>query len=162
MKQFRWAKSAAALIALFLILFLWGRSSEAAEVGIGLGAGVNHSSGAVGQELSVTSDDLRWFASYTRLGGRPGDTVLAYNNRWVGAYRVFWRRDHDLMPYMALGAAYFEEPTVLVTERLTYDLRVGLRWNNIVELEYAHNSTAGRSQRNAGIDFITLRAVFRF
>ena len=162
MKRFRWAKTSAALIALFLILFLWGRSSEAAEVGIGLSSGFNHSNGAVGQELSITSNDLRWFASYTRVGGRPEDTVLSYNDRFVAAYRVFWRRGHDLMPYTSLGAAYFSEPTVLVTERLTYDLRLGVRWNNILELEYAHNSTAGRSVRNAGIDFVTLRAVFRF
>ena len=50
----------------------------------------------------------------------------------------------------------------LISERLTYDLRLGARWKDIVELEIQHNSTAGRSERNTGFDVITLRAVFQF
>ncbi len=152
------------LVVLFILVFLWGRNADAAELGLGLGFGVNHTENATIQELSIQSDDYRWFASYTRVGGgKANGLVLDYNNRFVGAYRVFWRRDKDWKPYLSLGAAYFEEaPLNVISERLTYDMRFGARWKDILELEAAHNSTAGRSLRNSGFDTLNLRVVFQF
>ncbi len=153
------------LIAAFVIAFFWGRDADAEEIGVGVGFGTFNAVGATIQEISIASTDYRWFASYTRIGGTDSDRiVMDYNNRYVIAYRVFWRRDKNWKPYMSLGAAYFNEPPErLISERLAYDLRFGVRWKDIVEIDIeGHNSTAGRSTRNTGFDTINLRAVFQF
>ena len=155
----------ASAVVVFVLVFFWGRYAEAAEVGVGLGFGTFNARGAIMQELSVTSDDYRWFASYTRIGKNDSNRlVLEQNDRFVVAYRTFWRRDKDVKPYLSLGAAYFTHPpNDLISDRLSYDLRLGFRWRDILEVDLdGHNSTAGRSSRNTGVDSINLRAVFRF
>jgi len=153
-----------AIIA-FVVAFLWGRNAQSAEVGLGLGFGTFNAADATIQELSVITDDLHWFASYSRVGGVDSDRLQdKYNDRYVIAYRVFWRDDKDFRPYLSLGVAYFDKaPERLISEHLAYDLRLGVRWKDILELDVdGHNSTAGRSERNTGIDSVNLRIVFQF
>ena len=153
------------IILIAVLVFIWGRDAESAELGLGLGFGTFNTVGATIQELSIASDDYRWFASYTRIGGADSDRLTAdYNDRLVLSYRTFWRRDSNLKPFLSFGAAYFKEaPNTLISERLTYDIRLGARWKDVVELEIdGHNSTAGRSISNSGFDTINLRFVFPF
>lgn len=149
-----------AAIVAFIIIFAWGRDAESAELGLGLSAGASsHSSGAKAQEISITTDDYRWYGQVMRIGG---DGILSSNWRYSAGYRLFWRRDHDFKPFLRLGVAYFDDVPELVSERFMYDMGVGIRWREVIEAEYNHNSTAGRSAVNTGIDFVTLRLVFQF
>lgn len=165
MKKIRWNKVVViGLIVLFTTVFFMGRKAESAEVGIGLNFGTFHSLGGRTQEINITSDDYRWFASYTRVGGVDAEDLhFESRNRYVAGYRVFWRRDENWKPYMMFGTAYWDEPPCrVISERLTYDMRIGVRYRDIVEFEIGHNSTAGRARYNYGFDTVGLRAVFQF
>lgn len=154
------ATSGIVLVLAFLALFIWGRNAESAELGLGVGYGINHTAKAAVQEITISTDDYRWYGQVIRIGG---DGVLDDNWRYSAGYRLFWRRDENVKPFLRLGAAYFDHaPVQLVSDHLTFDMGLGLRWKDIIELEYNHNSTAGRSDKNTGIDFVTLRVVFQF
>ena len=146
------------LIVTFIGFFLWGRAADAAEAGIGLGFSKN---GATHQQLTLTSTDLRWYGSATRIGGDRRHNYV-YGRLGAG-YRVNWRRDMRFSPYMKLGGVYFtEEPTDYISDRWAFDMNIGVRLYDIVELEYQHNSTAGRSDQNEGLDTVVLQVVLPF
>lgn len=149
-------------IIIFVGVFLWGRSADAAEARIGLGFGYASNIGATYQELMLISDDLRWYSAVTRIGGDNRHDYQYW--RFTAGYRVNWRRETNFSPYMRLGAAYFsEEPTGYISDRLAFDMAIGMRLWNIVELELdQHNSTAGRSNRNQGLDAVMLSVVLPF
>lgn len=154
-------KYTAVIVAIFVAVFLWGRSADAAELRLGLAAGTFNTQGAVTQDLMLTSTDLHWYANISRWGGdaRGLDEVT----RFSGGYRVNWRRDKFVSPFLRLGVAYFDqEPMPYVSDNWTFDMGAGLRFNNILELEAQHNSTAGRSRWNTGLDNITLAVVLPF
>ena len=153
-------KTSIALVIAFIVLFVWGRSAESAELGIGVGTGHGHTNDTVTQGLTIISDDLRWYAQVTRFGS---EGYLDTNVRWSGGYRLFCRRDEDFKPFMRFGVALFDhDPMPLISDNVTYDLGVGLRWRDVIEFEYNHNSTAGRSERNTGVDLWVLRLVMQF
>lgn len=163
-KKIKWT---AVAVLLFVLVFMWGRNAEAAEVGIGLGWGVlgTRSEGVVTQELMLKTNDYRWYVSYARIGANQNDRLqMRQNDRFTAGYQLVFRRGMKVEPYMMLGMAYFEDPPMnLISERLTYDMRLGVRIKDIVELELdGHNSTASRSDYNSGMDVMSLRAVFRF
>ena len=148
------------LVILFVLLFIWGRSAESAELGIGIGTGRGHTNDTIVQGLTIISDDLRWYAQVTRFGN---EGHLDTNMRWSGGYRLFFCRDENFKPFMRLGVAGFKEtPMPLLSDNIAYDMGLGLRWRNIIEFEYNRNSTGGRSKRNTGIDLWELRLVMQF
>ncbi len=154
-------------IAVFLAFFIWGREADSAEVALGLGAGLTStkSEGIRAQEIQIRTDDYRWYFSYARIGANINDRLeLRQNDRWAIGYTVVWRRGHNWQPYMSIGAAYFKQPPMgLISERLAYDMRVGVRYKNIIEFEFDnHNSTASRSDKNTGVDIPWVRVVFQF
>ena len=154
-------------IAIFLAFFVWGRTVDAAEVGLGLGTGLpsTHSDGIRAQEIQIRTNDYRWYFSYARIGANiNGRLQTRQVDRWAIGYTVVWRRGKAVQPYMSIGAAYFDQPPMdLISERLTYDMRVGIRFKDIIELELDnHNSTASRSDKNTGIDIPWVRVVFQF
>ena len=146
------------VIALFCAVFLWGRSAEAGEVTLGLGLSTNE---ARTQMVTVTTDRRDWYLSAARVGG---DERHDYQfGRFAVGYRVNWRADKNFSPFMKLGAVYFtEEPTDYISDRWAYDMVIGTRFYDIVELEYLHNSTAGRSSQNEGLDTVMLSVVLPF
>lgn len=149
-------------IAIFLVFFLWGRVADAAEARLGLGMGYASNEGATYQELMLSSDDLRWYGAVTRIGG---DTRNNYHyTRFTVGYRVNWRRETNFSPYMRLGAAYFDkEPTDYISDKLAFDLAIGVRLWGIVELEGdQHNSTGSRSDQNEGLDAVMLGVTLPF
>ena len=150
------------VIALFVAVFLWGRTADAAEARLGIGFGYASNEGATYQELMLTSDDLRWYGAVTRIGG---DTRNNYHyTRFTAGYRVNWRRETNFSPFMRLGAAYFDkEPTDYISDDLAFDMAIGVRLYDIVELEIdQHNSTGGRSDQNEGLDGFMLGLTFPF
>ena len=149
------------LIALFIGFFLWGRVAEAAEARLGVGWAYQNTAGATYQELMVTSSDLRWYGAATRIGGDDRHNYEYW--RVTAGYRVNWRSATNFNPYMRLGVAYFdEEPTDYISDQFAFDMAAGLRLYNLVELEIEHNSTAGRSSQNEGLDAVTLSVVLPF
>ena len=150
------------LIAAFVGFYLWGLKADAAELGLGLGKGYANNAGATYQEIMVRDAQRHWYASVARIGG---DNEFNYKYwRGCGGYQVNWRKEKRFAPYARLGACYFDEaPVGLVSERLTYELAFGVRFWGIVELDLdTHNSTAGRSDKNAGLDAMMLRVLWRF
>ena len=151
-----------AVVVLFAGLFLWGSYAEASEGRLGLGFGYTANVGSRTMEFMLTSDDLRWYGSVSKIGG---DYRHNYQfTRWCGGYRVNWRREKSIMPFMRLGACYFDEPPFdYISSDYAYDLSVGVRLWGVAELELLqHNSTAGRSDQNEGVDGILLGIVFPF
>lgn len=154
--------AAVAVIAIFVGFFLWGRAADSAELGIGLGFGYGSNVGARYQELMVTSDDRRWYGALTRIGADNEHNYQYW--RTTAGYRVNWRRETNFSPYLRLGMAYFSSPpTDYISDSVAFDMAVGLRMWDIVELEIdQHNSTAGRSDENEGLDAVMLRVVLPF
>lgn len=147
------------LIAAFFGFFVWGVTADAAEASIGLGYSPKHETRY--QQVMVTTDSRNWYFSATRIGGDVRHDYQ-YGRLGVG-YRVNWRRDARLSPYMRLGGVYFtEEPTDYISDQWAFDMVVGTRLWQIVELEWQHNSTAGRSTQNEGLDAVSLSVVLPF
>ena len=168
------------LVVIFTLLFLWGRESDAAELRIGLGTGVaNTASSARAQDLMITTTDRRWYFQITRIGSLPYAqsrlvaapyggfkrivTEFDTLTRFSGGYRVNWRRDKKLSPYMRLGMSVFDrEPQSLISDKWAFGMAVGVRFKDIFEIEMQHNSTAGRTERNRGLNFVTVGVVLPF
>lgn len=149
-------------IATFIGFFLWGRVADSAEVGIGLGFGYASNQGARYQELMLTSDERKWYVAVTKIGADDRHNYKYW--RTTVGYRVNWRSATNFSPYMRLGMAYFnEKPEDYISSHVSFDMSVGIRLWNIVELEFdQHNSTAGRSDQNEGLDAVMLRVVLPF
>jgi len=146
------------LIVVFVGFFLWGRTADAGEASIGLGFAGN---GATYQQVMVMDNERKWYASATRIGGDRRHNYV-YGRLAVG-YRVNWRRVSRFSPYMRLGGVYFtDEPTDYISDDFAFDMAIGTRLWQIVDVEYQHNSTAGRSNQNEGLDAVTLSVVFPF
>lgn len=149
------------VIGIFIALMAWGiyrQQADAAELRLGLGRGVSNGNEWVGQELAIAH--RHWYGSVSRLGG---DDLLPDTVRLAAGYRADWRTEQRLAPYLRLGGAYFtEEPTDLISDRWAYDMALGLRIFGVLDLEYQHNSTAGRSLQNSGNDMLLLGLVVRW
>jgi hypothetical protein len=150
------------LIVAFVAMFLWGRPAESAEARLGLGFGYASNEGAVYQEMMVTSTSRQWYAGVTRIGGDDRHDYQYW--RLSAGYRLNWRGGAKLSPYVRVGAAYFDEaPTDYISDKLAFDLAVGIRICDLFELELdQHNSTAGRSDNNEGLDAVSLSLIFPF
>lgn len=149
-------------VAIFVGFFVWGRTADAAEARLGLGIGYSSTEGARYQELMITSTDLRWYGAVTRIGG---DNRHNYQyNRFTAGYRVNWRRETNFSPFMRMGVAYFsEEPTDYISDQWAFDMAVGVRLWNVVEIEFdQHNSTAGRTAQNEGLNAILVGITLPF
>lgn len=147
-------------ILLFLVLFVWGlaRDANAGELRIGLGIGASHDNHW--KQQSIMLSDRDWYLDVSRLGG---DDLLPDTWRYAFGYRVDWREHARVAPYLRMGVAYFEkEPYPLISEQLTYDMAAGVRLWKVLDVEWGHNSTAGRSRRNWGNDIFSLNLVFGF
>ena len=149
------------LILIFVVLFAWGiymQTADAAEARLGLSKGVTHHSDWTGMEGMFVYRN--WYLNAARLGN---DDVLPDTVRLALGYRVMWRDEMRLSPYLRLGGAYFmDEPTDIISDRWAYDMTVGLRIFSVVDLEWQHNSTAGRSLQNSGNDMLLLGMVVPF
>lgn len=157
-------KKALAVVAIvvFLGFFLWGVKADAAEVGLGLGFGYASNEGATYQEMMVRDSQRNWYFSAARIGG---DTRNDYHYwRFCGGYQVNWRKNSNFAPYARLGACGFDqEPTDYVSDTVAYELAFGFRLYDLIEIDIdTHNSTAGRSNQNEGIDGAMLRVVLPF
>jgi len=157
-------------ITIFIVLFAWGiyrQQAEASDLRLGLGFGITNSAlvhggsegnGWIGQELMFTHK--HWYGAAMRLGG---DDVLPDTVRLTAGYRVEWRDERRLSPYLRLGAAYFlDEPSSIISDRWAYDLTMGFRVFDVLDIEYQHNSTAGRSSQNSGNDLLLVGLKVRF
>jgi hypothetical protein len=171
MKAFFKRHAMGSLVAIlsFIILFWWGSRNEAFgdEITIGVGAGVDHIEGAITQRLGYQPNP-RWHLRYERFGGK-GEP---HSNMYGIQRTLRWRQDKELQPYLSLGAVYFD--TILTDEKgrelmkdefLAYNLGVGIDWRysklTSLRLGFDHNSTAGRSDRNRGVDRIHLTFMLR-
>ena len=152
-------KAAVIALAIFLAIMAIGVKVHAAEIGLGLASGYNHNAGARYEEIILMGEN-HWYASFTRIGG---DDLHNYQySRYCGGYKVTWRPKKNFSPIMRLGACKFSDPpTDYVSGTYTYDIALGFRFWNVLELELdEHNSTAGRSNQNEGLDAFMLRIVF--
>lgn len=159
------------LVALFVIALtlFFATEAESSEptnphsVHLGLGAGVINYPGGITQVLGYSYNDI-WSATYERMGGKRYSNIHSYSMS-----RVVWKKAHRQGLFMSIGATYtdgvLEERDrvgkAIVSERLSYRLGIGYGWKlsptNSIRVGLVHNSTAGRSDRNKGIDRIILR-----
>ena len=104
------------VITIFVVLFSWGvsrQTADAAEVRLGLGRGASNGNEWIMQELMLTTDS-HWYFGIARLGG---DDVLPDTVRLTTGYRVSWRDDMRVAPYLRGGVAYFkDEPTDIISD----------------------------------------------
>jgi hypothetical protein len=172
-------KPTAVLVGLFVVgsIFLLAREVQAHgpsttdsshhSAGISLGTGVLDSSRLRTQRLEYRYRN-RWQVAYERFGGDDWNTAS-----YIGVSRLMYLRGNGRGPFLSLGAGYFDEILVderegeaLVSERLTYELGIGYSWvlsqSSDIEAGWKHNSTAGRSKRNHGIDRVALSYNWRF
>lgn len=153
-----------AAILIFLGFFLWGRVADAAEpeIGLGIGFGYASNSGATYQEVMLRDAQRRWYGTVARIGG---DTRNNYHYwRFTAGYQVNWRKQTNFSPYARIGVAYFDQaPTDYISDTLAYELAIGVRLWEVIELDLdTHNSTGGRSDQNEGLDGWMFRLVFPF
>lgn len=151
------------IIVVFILLFLWGlrREAEASDLRfeVGLGFGSTHQSTVVMEELGLLYDE-KWYVHIAHLGN---DERVPDTYRITAGRRVAWRQEHTFSPYLRMGAAYWQHrPAGLVDANLTFDMAVGLRAWDVVELEWSHQSTAGRVHPNTGVDVVGLHYTSRF
>jgi hypothetical protein len=135
---------------------------------LGVNGGILNYSGGVTQELGYSFDD-KYEVSYERLGGKGYENVSAFTVR-----RVVWKNAYRSGPYLSLRATYTDglveskdrAGKALVSERFSFQMGLGYKWalssTTGIRIGMLHNSTAGRSQRNRGIDRITLRYGWKF
>lgn len=151
-------KWTAVAVTVFVILFAWGyyNETQAEELRLGLGHGATHDNQWRSQSFMLSNRD--WYVDASRLGG---DTKLPDTWRFAMGYRVDWREQANVAPFLRLGASYFlDEPTPIISERLTFDMAAGLRLFHILDIEWQHQSTAGRSRTNLGNDMIFVGMAF--
>lgn len=146
----------------FVVIFTWGyitqNKAEATETHIGLGHGATNNNDWIAMHLAISRN--HWYLAALRTGGED-ETFLPDTWRFSVGYRVDWRKDMKVAPFMKFGAAYWlDEPSNLISDHWSYDMSVGTRFWNVMELEWQHNSTAGRSDFNKGNDIIVLGFVF--
>ena len=148
-------------IAIFIVLFSWGvvrQQADAAELRLGLAFAVTNDNDWIGQELMFVHKN--WYGSVIRLGN---DNVLPDTVRLAAGYKVGWRDGRRISPFLRLGGAYFkDEPTDIISDRWAYDMALGLRLYSVLDLEYSHNSTAGRSIQNSGNDMLLVGLTVGF
>ena len=153
------------LIIVFILSFLLGlwmaQTAEAAEVEAtaGLGFGVSKTSTLIVQEAGLRIDDA-WGVAVARTGNKD-----ELDPAWViRAERIVtWREGRAIQPMMALGVAWWDPaPAALVSEQWTFAMAVGLYAYEVVELRWQHYSTAGRADKNSGVDYVSLTATMRF
>jgi hypothetical protein len=138
------------------------------EVTLGLGSGVAKSTEMITQRVGVMRDN-KWYLRAERFGGEP------WNKEWgfFAGRRVQFRQDRNWQPYIQMGVGHFNAPLKHedkdlpnVTERTTFELGLGIsrRLSPSAEMElgFDHNSTAGRSNKNNGIDRIHLTYNWKF
>jgi hypothetical protein len=150
-------------IGLFVVAFgalLWAEEAEA-QVHLGTAVGINHTEDARAVLIGYTWDD-RWELEYARHGGDDYEDI----NSWSVTRIVRARRGKNLEPFLQFGLTYWDEKMlatkwddqeVLVDSQLTYRLGLGVRLYRVAELGWGHDSTAGRSDPNSGIDYIFIR-----
>lgn len=147
------------LVVLFIALAIWAvysSKAEAAEIGLGLGAGATNDNGWIAQEITVRHG--HWYGSILRTGD---DDALPDTWRFAAGWRYDWRADKRVSPFIGFGAAWWaDDITPLISDRLSYDMRLGLRFWDVVDLGWQHASTAGRARFNDGSDLVVLRLVF--
>lgn len=147
-------------IILFVGLFalLLAQEANANDWTIGLGYGIAYTEGGVKQSLGYSTG--KWQIVYDRHGQDVGNA-----NSWSVFRQVKARHGRKVQPFMNLGATYWNDllvdpdkaPRVLVNEHLTFKLGIGVKLWNILDIGIDHDSTAGRSEPNRGIDYAYLR-----
>ena len=144
-------------IIIGLLVFLPLLTDSHAEVRLGVGQAMTHDSDWVAQDVMLSDRD--WYAQITRFGG---DARLPDTWRYSAGYRIDWRERDSVALFMRFGIAYFEDsPAYVVSERYTFDLAAGVRLFSFIDIEWQHNSTAGRSKVNLGNDVLLVSLVFR-
>lgn len=149
------------IISIFIALLGWGIVNEkanAAEGSIGLSFAFSHGSDWIGQHLEVGNRD--WYFGVARFGN---EDKLPDTNRYTVGTRVDWREGYTISPFLKFGLAYFQdEPTWIISDRWAYDMTVGARFFEVIDLQINHNSTAGRTDFNKGNDIAILSIVREF
>ena len=143
-------------VIVFVIIFTWALAAGAATphtFTVGLGKGVLNGNEWTQQQIGYEYN-RKWYAQAARLGG---DSVLPTTYRYTMGRLVNARLDKRVSPYARLGIAYFaDSPSALVDDHWTFDLGIVVTAWHVIRLEWRHNSTAGRSSPNTGIDLVEL------
>jgi hypothetical protein len=162
------------LFVILLIAFFGGEAYAGTNhtpdrshfVSIGVSGGVVNYSGGVTQKLGYTYGNQRWRTEFERMGGGSIDSV-----NFFSLVRHVKTNLGGLG--LSLGVTYSDglledkdrPGLTLVSDRLSYRLGVDYTWtlssSTDLVFDFVHNSTAGRSKRNSGIDRVGLTFRWR-
>lgn len=160
-----------AFIALTLYL-LWAEEAQAHDsdghhsVSIGVSGGIVNYPSGVTQTIGYTYGG-RWNTEYERLGGKGYSTVNGFSVVRI----IEGSNPHGLGA--TLGVTYFDRALeerdrpgkAIVSDTLTYRLGIHYSWkissSSVIRFGILHNSTAGRSDKNKGIDRLNLSYIWR-
>ena len=141
----------------------------AAHMGLSYGAPGLESEDLITQMIGFEIDAklCNPYVRYERIGGPGYDK----NNFVAVGCNAIFREGKRWAPYIGWGVAYFDELITdpndrkgrpLNTEHLQYDIVVAVRYRNVIDAGIAHNSTAGRSDRNRSPDRLFFQYTWWF
>ena len=162
-------KPTAWAVVLFVIAITWGLLAEAAtppkhQMTLGLAYGIVNTQDMVTQRIGYVRND-KWYVRAERFGGD------GYQESWAGSFgrQVVFRKGKTFEPIMTLGVSFFDRPLTQsngyqpVADDITFQLGITVRFKGLVGLNIDdHNSTAGRSDPNKGIDRAGLDFYWKF
>lgn len=135
------------------------------RLSLGVSGGIVNYPGGVTQRLGYSYGG-KWVTDYERLGGKGYEQVHALSV----VRRVRFKQTGFSL---SLGATYFDGTLEekgrpgkeIVSDKLTYRLGIDYTWevSSVTDIRFGilHNSTAGRSERNGGIDRLHLTFDWR-
>lgn len=162
-------KPTAWAVIAFVALMTWGLSAEAREVPkhqatLGVAFGFINTSGLVTQRIGYVHND-KWYTGVEKFGGDE------YRESWAfhAGRQVVFRRGKQIEPIFKLGVSAFDRP---LTEKngyqpvagdIMFQLAITVRFRGILGVNVDdHNSTAGRTDPNKGIDRAGVDYYWRF
>lgn len=174
MPKFKKTVYAVLAFIIFLIFMFMAEEAHALDnqhngtVTIGVSGGIVNYPSGVTTYGGYRTGSGKWEAAYEILGGKGYREVHS-----ISVSRVVWKRPDQTGLYGSLGLTATDrnlakdEPDAkdIVSSKLTYRLGIGYSWklssSTHIRFGLLHNSTAGRSDRNKGIDRLLLSFDWR-
>lgn len=154
-------KVGAIVLLIVAIMFatgpVWAAERDGASLKVGISSGINHTHGTVlstGLELGPG-----FFVDVHALSERSGNGGVVYSLGRQG----YFREGSNFSPFVGIGLAWIDDPPKdVVGCGLMWHLKGGVELWRIVQVEYAHNSSADRCDPNKGLDYVGMSFRWRF
>jgi hypothetical protein len=154
---------AVAIVVAVILLFPGGRSCEARETILELGAGFLSGEYSQGQAIILAQrfDKSKYAVGLGVVGDQvcqcvEGEVILDTNAFFFASRQVHWKRLE-----VGIGAAYWQNTNRVLGRHLTYQLVFAVNLWKELDLRLRHYSNAGSGGQNLGQDMIGLSWRFQ-